>query len=65
MCVCVHIHTDMIEMEGRFEAMEAEVKEIAANQETLKKKLLDLLELRHVLFKTRAFLQEVRSKVPY
>ena len=53
------VFTDMIEMEGKFEVLEGEVKEIAANQETLKRNLLDLVELRHVLCKTRAFLQEV------
>lgn len=50
----------MIEMEGRFEVLEREVKEINANKETLKKNLLDLVELRHILYKTRGFLEEVR-----
>ncbi len=60
-CVCVHV-LDMIDMEGKFEVLESEVREIASNEETIKKNLLELSELRHVLLKTRGFLQEVRAK---
>ena len=59
--VCVHV-LDMIDMEGKFEVLESEVREIASNEETIKKNLLELSELRHVLLKTRGFLQEVRAK---
>ena len=63
MCVCVCVCLDMIEMEGRFEVLEREVKEINTNKETLKKNLLDLVELRHILYKTRGFLEEVCSTI--
>ena len=51
----------MIDLESKFEVLEGEVKEINANRETLKKNLLDLIELKHILEKTRGFFQEVRS----
>ena len=38
-----------------------ELKEINANKETLRKNLLDLIELQHILKKTQVFFQEVRS----
>ena len=49
----------MIDLDSKFEVLEAEVKEINANKETLKKNLLDLIELRHILEKTQTFLIEV------
>ena len=36
-----------------------ELKEINSNKETLKKNLLDLIELQHILKKTQVFFQEV------
>ena len=72
-CVCVCVEgednqhpplpppTDMIDLESKFEVLENEVKEINTNKETLKKNLLDLIELQHILDKTRGFFQEVRG----
>ncbi len=51
----------MIDLEGKFEVLEGEVKEINANKETLKKNLLDLIELQHILHKTQGFFAEVCS----
>jgi V-type H+-transporting ATPase subunit a len=50
---------DMIDLESKFEVLEAEVKEINANKETLKRNLLDLIELQHILQGTQIFFQEV------
>lgn len=49
----------MIDLESKFEALEREVKEINTNRETLKKNLLDLVELHHILTKTQTFFLEV------
>lgn len=49
----------MIDLESKFEVLEAEVKEINANKETLKRNLLDLIELQHILYKTQTFFMEV------
>ncbi len=49
----------MIDLESKFEVLEAEVKEINANKETLKKNLLDLIELQQILEKTHGFFEEV------
>ncbi len=58
----LHIpHAAMIDLESKFEVLETEVKEINTNKETLKKNLLDLIELQHILDKTRGFFQEVRK----
>jgi len=35
------------------------IKEVGANEETLKKNLLELIELRHVLIKAEAFFVDV------
>ena len=51
--------SDMIDLESKFEVLEGEVKEINANKETLKKNLLDLIELQHILIKTQGFFMEV------
>ena len=51
--------TEMIEMETHFEDLENEVKEINANTETLKKNLLDLVELRHIIQKAQVFFETV------
>ncbi len=56
---CFLVWADMIDLEGRFDVLESEVKEINANKETLKRNLLDLIELRHILYKTQGFFQEV------
>lgn len=45
--------------QSKFEVLEAEVKEINANKETLKRNLLDLIELQQILFKAQIFFQEV------
>ena len=45
--------------QSKFEVLEAEVKEINSNKETLKRNLLDLTELQHILEKTQVFFQEV------
>lgn len=49
----------MLDLESTFELIEGEVKEINANKETLKKNLLDLTELQHILHKTQSFFEEV------
>ena len=49
-----HTHT-----QAKFEVLEGEVKEINTNKETLKKNLVDLIELRHILRKTQVFFEEV------
>ncbi len=51
----------MIDLESKFEVLETEVKEINTNKETLKKNLLDLIELQYILDKIRGFFQEVQS----
>ena len=51
----------MIDLESKFEVLEAEVKEINANKVTLKRNLLDLIELQHILHKTQTFFMEVRE----
>ena len=56
---CYPFPADMIDLESKFEVLEGEVKEINANKETLKKNLLDLIELNHILLKTQGFFQEV------
>lgn len=55
----VYYCVDMIDLESKFEVLESEVKEINTNKETLKKNLLDLIELQHILGKTQGFFQEV------
>ena len=51
----------MIDLESKFEVLETEVKEINANKETLKRNLLDLIELQHILQKTQTFFMEVST----
>ena len=53
--------TEMIEMETHFEDLENEVKEINANTETLKKNLLDLVELRHIIQKAQVFFETAEA----
>ena len=55
----------MIDLESKFEVLEAEVKEINANKETLKRNLLDLIELQHILNKTQTFFMEVCTAHAY
>ena len=55
----------MIDLESKFEVLEAEVKEINANKETLKRNLLDLIELQHILHKTQTFFMEVLVEIVY
>ena len=52
----------MIDLESKFEVLETEVKEINANKETLKRNLLDLIELQHILQKTQTFFMEVCTR---
>ena len=52
-------HLDMIDLESKFEELERVVKEINTNKDTLKKNLLDLIELQHILVKTQVFFEEV------
>jgi V-type H+-transporting ATPase subunit a len=52
---------DMIDLESKFEVLEAEVKEINGNKETLKRNLLDLIELQHILQGTQIFFQEAET----
>ena len=47
--------------QSKFEVLEAEVREINANKQTLKRNLLDLIELQHILQGTQIFFQEVWS----
>lgn len=48
-----------LSLQSKFEVLEAEVKEINANKITLKRNLLDLIELQHILQGTQIFFQEV------
>jgi V-type H+-transporting ATPase subunit a len=52
----------MIDLESRFEALEVELKEINTNKETLRRNLLDLIELQHILKKTQVFFQEAEAQ---
>lgn len=45
--------------QSKFEVLEAEVKEINTNKETLKRNRLDLIELQQILVKAQIFFQEV------
>ena len=45
--------------QSKFEVLEAEVKEINTNKETLKRNRLDLIELQQILLKAQIFFQEV------
>ena len=56
-----HTHTVPHIPQSKFEVLEAEVKEINANKETLKRNLLDLIELQYILYKTQVFFEEVRG----
>lgn len=47
--------------QSKFEALETEVKEINSNKETLKRNLLDLIELQHILQGTQVFFQEASN----
>ena len=50
---------DSAHTQSKFEVLEAEVKEINSNKVTLKRNLLDLIELQHILQGTQIFFQEV------
>ena len=50
---------DMIDLESRFEELENEVKEINTNTETLKRNMLDLVELRHIINRAQGFFEAV------
>ena len=46
-------------LQSKFEALEVELREVNSNKETLKRNLLDLIELQHILRKTQVFFLEV------
>ena len=48
-------------MQSRFESLEQEAKEINVNKQSLKKNLLDLKELHHILRKTLVFFTEAEQ----
>lgn len=50
--------SELIDLESRLELLETEVKEINTNQETLKRNMLDLIELQHILIKTQTFFEQ-------
>ncbi|XP_065883014.1 V-type proton ATPase 116 kDa subunit a 1-like isoform X2 [Dysidea avara] len=50
--------SELIDLESRLELLETEVKEINTNQETLKRNMLDLIELEHILIKTQGFFEQ-------
>ena len=52
---------EMIELEGTFEKLENELKEINLNAESLKRTFLELTELRHILKKTQNFFDEMQE----
>ena len=56
---CVLKFNFSLSPQSKFEVLEAEVKEINANKETLKRNLLDLIELQQILIKAQIFFQEV------
>lgn len=49
--------------QATFEKLENELKEVNTNAEALKKTFLELTELKHILRKTQAFFDEVRTLV--
>ena len=50
---------DMIDLESKFEDLENDVKEINGNTETLKRNLIDLIELRHIINAAQGFFETV------
>ncbi|XP_019855469.1 PREDICTED: V-type proton ATPase 116 kDa subunit a-like isoform X2 [Amphimedon queenslandica] len=52
---------ELIDLESKFEVLEAEVKEINTNKETLKRNRLDLIELQQILVKAQIFFQEAEQ----
>lgn len=52
---------EMIDLEGTFEKLESELKEVNSNAEVLKKSYLELSELRHILKKTQQFFDEMQD----
>ena len=53
------MYVSTILLQSQLELLELGIKEIGANEETLKKNLLELIEMRHVLTKTEAFFVDV------
>ena len=51
----------MVLTQSKFEVLEAEVKEINGNKDTLKRNLLDLIEVQHILYQAQGFFQEASS----
>ncbi|CAK8673710.1 unnamed protein product [Clavelina lepadiformis] len=49
---------EMIDLEGKFEKLEKDMKEVNSNEETLKRNFLELTELRYILRKTQSFFEE-------
>lgn len=50
--------------QSKFEVLEAEVKEINGNKDTLKRNLLDLIEVQHILYQAQGFFQEASPSKP-
>ena len=50
-------------MQTKFERLEAEVKELTANKDTLRHNLLDLIELQHILINAQYFFADVSFDV--
>ena len=46
--------------QSKFEVLEAEVKEMNTNKDTLRHNLLDLIELQHILNKAQFFFDDVK-----
>ena len=52
---------ELIEMESSFENIENDLKEVIASGDALRKTFLELTEMRHVLYKTQQFFDQVLS----
>ena len=55
--VCTTLY--LLFMQSQLELLEVGIREVSANEETLKKNLLELIEMRHVLTKAEAFFVDV------
>ncbi|XP_065174747.1 V-type proton ATPase 116 kDa subunit a 1-like [Sycon ciliatum] len=53
--------SDMLEMEERYEKLEAEIREINTNQERLNRNCLELTELKHIIRQTVNFFAEAEQ----
>lgn len=55
---------ELVEMENSFENIENDLKEVIASGDALRKTFLELTEMRHVLFKTQQFFDQVSCTRP-